>query len=900
MSNSISPYNIEFDPKSASTAQLKPFETEDSVWSIVEQQLRIERGSRDRLIAYFRIDPMLASRAGNQQTLSIEYLDLGTGSFFIETVDSVSTSGQINWRSLDRISLTDSNTKQTASFNIEDADYTGAANGADFRVTIVDTQIDHFDVCLLNMHISKPATSFSKGRFLAPSTNTYLRFAPPATPLASIIIPVFNQLHYTLDCLRALAEFTPNEFELIVVNDGSSDQTQFELSKIEGLTLINNNQNLGFASACNLGAAKASAPYLVFLNNDTVPQPGWLGALVQCAKHCDMPGIVGSRLIYPHNGLIQSAGVGLGKYLLPIEEHRGSNCDDPALLVNRIAMAVSGASMLIERDLFNQLNGFDTGFLNGFEDIDLCLRARELGCQNWLCAHSDVLHYQSASEGRYDLEKDRSNITLFRERWHAKLASHESGLEDQRVSISDLPLTIPAAEDDIRHQTGHKSSKAITCQAGVHSPGHCAFGPYLQLANEGDLAVTFNVHFSGIQSDSAQLITLDVYDSVADQVLNETTLHPDDDSLAQPRLTFKGTPSQILEFRVYWHGLCDLELMGLTIDTPPEKLPPSVIRTVTQQDRSAVQSLFREIFKHSMSDALWDWKYAQGRGVAMLAHHFGKPVAHYGGIFRSVRYHGDQIQTLQCADIMVRQQGRSSLARKGTYHSLAVAFFDRHAGYDRTVLMVFGFPNKRLSKLGKLLGIHKPVGRVLEPRWSVSSTPSAALVEPELVDYLLPEDNYSSDSSKHQKIVNELDRCLANDLDQYIVGVRDSNYVAHRYLDNPIFNYEIKLVFDEPHQHCIGVIVFRQEGDSLLLMDLIAGVDNFAILIQQARRYAQNLKLKNVTMWVTQNHLPLLGIEPTSIHDPEVDIPTSTCTDGPSVETLSNKWFLTTGDTDFK
>src|SRR3546814_6126870 len=133
-------------------------------------------------------------------------------------------------------------------------------------------------------------------------------------PLASIVIPVHGQLEHTLGCLRALAAWPARApYEVIVVDDGSPDDSPDVLSAITGLRYHRRAENSGFIAACNDGAAMARGEYLAFLNNDTVPQPGWLDALPRTfAEHHDA-GLLGEPLLYP-DGRLQEAGGGVLDY----------------------------------------------------------------------------------------------------------------------------------------------------------------------------------------------------------------------------------------------------------------------------------------------------------------------------------------------------------------------------------------------------------------------------------------------------------------------------------------------------------------------------------------------------------------------------------------------------------
>lgn len=245
-------------------------------------------------------------------------------------------------------------------------------------------------------------------------------------------MPVYNQAEYTEQCLYALIANTdpdPN-YGLVVVDNGSSDWTRFLLHAFEGdVEVINNDENVGFARACNRGAELGSGDYLLFLNNDTNPHPGWLKRMVELAD-CDAAvGIVGAKLLYPDSGKVQHAGLGLENGI-PAHLYRGAEADDPRVSEVRDVDMVTGACLLIRRSLFAELGGFDPAFHNGVEDVDLCLKARDLGYRVVFCPHSVVDHYEGASAGRFD--QARENLQLFVRRW-GKRFDDEGRFHPQRT-----------------------------------------------------------------------------------------------------------------------------------------------------------------------------------------------------------------------------------------------------------------------------------------------------------------------------------------------------------------------------------------------------------------------------------------------------------------------------------
>ena len=144
--------------------------------------------------------------------------------------------------------------------------------------------------------ISKGIKSTAKEKFPAGCDNSLETLPKPVR--VSIVIPVFNKAEYTEKCLYYIVSNTGEEpdYEVIVVDNGSTDWTPYLLHAMEGnLQAINNDENVGFARACNQGAAAAQGQYLVFLNNDTVVHEDWLKALVDIADSDSSVGIVGAK-----------------------------------------------------------------------------------------------------------------------------------------------------------------------------------------------------------------------------------------------------------------------------------------------------------------------------------------------------------------------------------------------------------------------------------------------------------------------------------------------------------------------------------------------------------------------------------------------------------------------------
>jgi O-antigen biosynthesis protein len=256
-----------------------------------------------------------------------------------------------------------------------------------------------------------------------------LQLALPDAPQASIVVPVYNHLEHTLTCLRALAMHPQrHSFEVIVVDDCSQDASGDLLPAIPGLRYQRNAENLGFIGACNAGAAAARGDFVVFLNNDTAVQPGWLDALLDTfAAHPDA-GLVGAKLVYPDGRLQEAGGI-------VFSDGSGWNYgrfDDPAAPQYNFVREVdycSGAAIALRRSLFESLGRFDTHYAPAYyEDTDLAMRVRGAGLRVLYQPASVVVHFEGISSGTDTATGVKAwqpiNHGKFLQRWEQTLSAH--------------------------------------------------------------------------------------------------------------------------------------------------------------------------------------------------------------------------------------------------------------------------------------------------------------------------------------------------------------------------------------------------------------------------------------------------------------------------------------------
>jgi GT2 family glycosyltransferase/glycosyltransferase involved in cell wall biosynthesis len=238
----------------------------------------------------------------------------------------------------------------------------------------------------------------------------------------SIVVPVFNHAPVTRRCLDSLLEQpTDVSHEIVVVDDSSSDATPEVLAAYgNAIRVVTRERNGGFAAACNDGAGAADGDDLVFLNNDTIPQPGWLDALVAYADRHAEAAVVGSKLLYP-NDTIQHVGVVISQDLYPRHLYSGFPADHPASEKSRRFQVVTAACALMRRDAFEEAGGFDDAFVNGYEDVDLCFRLAEAGSEIHYCHESVLCHLEAVTRAA----ESPANHELYLRRWRHRLRSDE-------------------------------------------------------------------------------------------------------------------------------------------------------------------------------------------------------------------------------------------------------------------------------------------------------------------------------------------------------------------------------------------------------------------------------------------------------------------------------------------
>lgn len=236
------------------------------------------------------------------------------------------------------------------------------------------------------------------------------------SPLVSIIIPTKNNLNYLQRCLNSLMERTAGvPFEVILMDDHSSEPVvkayyQEMARRYDAIRIIPNEGEFNYSAVNNAGARLAHGDLLLFLNNDVEAlDTDWLAEMVRWA---DMPGvgIVGAKLLYP-DGRIQHAGIVVGMTGHAGHLYAGQReITGPSLFFSpemvRNVSAVTGACMMIRRELFTALGGFDEDLVLAFSDVDLSLRVLRSGYRVVYTPAAKLTHYEGRSRAHYIPPRD--------------------------------------------------------------------------------------------------------------------------------------------------------------------------------------------------------------------------------------------------------------------------------------------------------------------------------------------------------------------------------------------------------------------------------------------------------------------------------------------------------------
>ena len=224
-----------------------------------------------------------------------------------------------------------------------------------------------------------------------------LVFSRSAKPEVSIIVVLYNQAPLTFRCLCSIAREVLTPYELIVIDNGSTDATTAVLDRLEGAAVVRNPTNLFFLRAVRQGAERANSEHILLLNNDAILQEGAVEYALDTMKSAADIGAVGGRILLSEKTL-QEAGNIIWRDGSCLSYGRDEDSEGPEFMFQRDVDYCSGAFLLLRHDLFRKLDYFDERFLPAYyEETDLCMRLREAGYRIVYDPRVQVLHREFGS-----------------------------------------------------------------------------------------------------------------------------------------------------------------------------------------------------------------------------------------------------------------------------------------------------------------------------------------------------------------------------------------------------------------------------------------------------------------------------------------------------------------------
>ncbi len=322
-------------------------------------------------------------------------------------------------------------------------------------------------------------------------------------------------------------------------------------------------------------------------------------------------------------------------------------------------------------------------------------------------------------------------------------------------------------------------------------------------------------------------------------------------------------------------------------------LPNYQLVPISQDNYVEMITLFKDVFGHQMSSVHWHWKYGEGRGDAVgVKNTKDVLVGHYGGIARQFFMYGELVNGVQLGDVMVSKTGKSGLTKHGPFFLLAATFFELFVGYGKKYLIAIGFPNERARRLPEHLGIYgNEVERMIEMSCDTQRATKKLWIETI---------TFEQNQEDCQAVTQRLWQKMLSDFHQSIIGIRDWDYIKHRYVNHPDKHYDIVLVRNRFTKMSYGLLICRQDEKGYEVLDIIAPLTNIKILLNQVALLAQKKGISRLYWWISSNYQSYFHVDDAETNDLGIIIPFNTWTRGPSFEDMHKKIWLMSGDTDFR
>lgn len=313
-------------------------------------------------------------------------------------------------------------------------------------------------------------------------------------------------------------------------------------------------------------------------------------------------------------------------------------------------------------------------------------------------------------------------------------------------------------------------------------------------------------------------------------------------------------------------------------------------RRLADDQLSVIQPLFEQVFRHSASAALLDWKYGNGRGASWTAWWNDVDlVLHCGLCFRDVLCAGAPVRAAQLVDLMAPPKQSGLSRQQSPFTALMHRILDSLPNHGNPDGIAFGFPSDRAMRLGEHAGVYCAVDEWLE----LEFTPRNRVFGPsfELLDIHDP---------ATASLVNTLWSRMRVDFEPFILGVRDDLYLSHRYLSHPEKKYIILLVRSRWRRAALGLVVVAPNAPHPEILDLIGAWNDMPELILAAQYWLHECGGERLALMLTGQFARQLAPFANRCSKTQFRIMANPKTPQPVRQMLQNRWWLTGGDTDYR
>ena len=313
-----------------------------------------------------------------------------------------------------------------------------------------------------------------------------------------------------------------------------------------------------------------------------------------------------------------------------------------------------------------------------------------------------------------------------------------------------------------------------------------------------------------------------------------------------------------------------------------------VLERLQETRLTGIQPLFSGVFGHEISAALLDWKYAHGRGQSWVARLAGDPapLVHCGVCFRDILLEGEALRAGQLVDLMAAPKGFGLTRKNSPFALLLKHILEQLPNAANPAGVVFGVPSGRSMRLAEHCGVATEVDRWLE----LHLQPARSSRSPRLSNW------HTGKTASAKSAWNR----MASTLNDAAVGVRDISYLEHRYLRHPEHSYQLMEVTSAWLRRPMGIVAMRCHPQHVEILDLLAAWEDMPDILSAIRNWLALSGKNAAVLSLTESFARQLAPFANSTTTTEFRIMGNPFCSADTLRSLSNRWWLTGGDTDYR